>query len=375
MKEIGLYVHIPFCKQKCMYCDFPSYAGKEKYMDKYIEALSKEIEEKGKQYIIKSIFIGGGTPSYLDEKNLDNLLNSICKLKIKDDAEFTVECNPGTLNEKKLKIMKANKVNRLSMGLQSTDNNLLKIIGRIHTYELFEANFSLARRIGFNNINIDIMFGLPNQNVEIYEETLKKIVMLNPEHISAYSLIVEEGTRFHELYQNGTLNLPNEDDEREMYYITKKILERHNYKQYEISNFSKNSKECSHNKIYWECKEYLGVGASASSYINKKRMKNLDNIKKYIQDIESGKSVCIDVHENTMRDEIEEYIFMGLRMIRGIDLEEFRDKFNKDIYTIYPNEIKKHIENKLLVIEDGRMKLSRQGIEYSNYVMSDFILT
>ena len=244
MKEIALYVHIPFCKQKCMYCDFPSYSGKEKYMDVYVDALNKEILEKANKYTIRSIFIGGGTPSYLDEKDLKSLLKTLNKLKFKEDIEFTIECNPGTLTKEKLIIMKDHNVNRLSIGLQSINNSLLKDIGRIHTYEIFKNNFLLARELGFDNINVDLMFGLPNQSLEEWKNTLLEIIKLNPEHISAYSLIIEEGTCFYKLYNSNKLNLPDEETERKMYKITKEILSKHNYNQYEISNYAKENREC-----------------------------------------------------------------------------------------------------------------------------------
>ena len=374
MKEISLYIHIPFCKQKCLYCDFPSYAGKEDLMDQYIEALNKEILEKGKNYIINSIFIGGGTPSYLTNNNLKILLNTLNKLNLKDTLEFTVECNPGTLTEESLKIMKNNKVNRLSIGVQSSKNNLLKNIGRIHSYEEFKNNYILARKLGFNNINVDLMFGLPNQKVEEWRETLEEISNLNPEHISAYSLIIEEGTCFYNLYKQNKLELPSEENEREMYLLTKKILSKKGYHQYEISNFSKEGKECLHNKVYWKCNEYLGLGVSASSFIDENRIKNIDNIEEYIGKIDKNENVIDEIHRNTKKDDYEEFVFMGLRMINGIELSEFKRRFGKDIYDVYKNVIEKNIKKELLINDSGRLYLSSKGIEISNYVMSDFIL-
>lgn len=375
MKKISLYIHIPFCKQKCLYCDFPSYAGKEVLMDDYIEALNKEILKKGKNYIINSIFIGGGTPSYLTNDNLKKLLSTLNKLKLEDNLEFTVECNPGTLTEESLKIMKNNNVNRLSIGVQSTKNTLLKNIGRIHSYEEFKNNYLLARKIGFNNINVDLMFGLPNQKIEDWKESLEKIVKLEPEHISAYSLIIEEGTCFYNLYEENKLELPSEENEREMYLLTKEILNKHDYNQYEISNFAKEGKECFHNKVYWKCNEYLGLGVSASSFIDKKRIRNIDNIKTYIDKIDKNEDVVDEIHINTKNDDIEEFVFMGLRIINGIDLNEFKCRFNQDIYDVYGDIIEKNIKKELLINDLGRLYLSSKGIEVSNYVMSDFILT
>lgn len=375
MKEIALYVHIPFCKQKCMYCDFPSYSGKEKYMDVYVDALNKEILEKANKYTIRSIFIGGGTPSYLDEKDLKSLLKTLNKLKFKEDIEFTIECNPGTLTKEKLIIMKDHNVNRLSIGLQSINNSLLKDIGRIHTYEIFKNNFLLARELGFDNINVDLMFGLPNQSLEEWKNTLLEIIKLNPEHISAYSLIIEEGTCFYKLYNSNKLNLPDEETERKMYKITKEILSKHNYNQYEISNYAKENRECFHNKIYWKCEDYLGVGVSASSFINNVRIKNIDSIEEYIKNINEDKSIEEEAHENSLEDSMEEFVFMGLRMINGINICEFEERFNINIYDVYAEVIKRYIDEELLAIEKGNIYLTPKGIELSNYVMSDFILT
>ncbi|WP_294400732.1 radical SAM family heme chaperone HemW [uncultured Clostridium sp.] len=375
MKEMSLYIHIPFCKQKCLYCDFPSYSGKEKFIDEYIKALNKEILDKCRKYKIISIFIGGGTPSYLDEKNLESLLKTINLLSFSENMEFTVECNPGTLNEEKLFIMKNNNVNRISMGLQSTNDNLLKEIGRIHTFEEFKKNYHSARKAGFKNINMDLMFGLPDQKVEDWIATLEDAVSLNPEHISAYSLIIEEGTCFYKLYNNDKLNLPSEEEERMMYVLTKNFLEGHGYHQYEISNYSKNGRECFHNKIYWKCNEYLGLGVSASSFIEEKRFKNIDSISEYIEKINNGEDVTEEVHVNNLNDDMEEFMFMGLRMIEGISIKEFKKRFGKDVFEIYDDAIKNNVQKGLLVSNSEKLYLSPKGIELSNYVMSDFILT
>lgn len=375
MKEISLYIHIPFCKNKCMYCDFPSFAGKDNLRDRYVAALIKEIKMKAEQYIIKTVFIGGGTPTYLTLEEMDMLLSAIDKLKFADDYEFTVECNPGTLTFEKLKLMKDRKVNRLSIGLQSTNNSLLKTIGRIHDYKTFEENYNLARKAGFDNINVDLMFGLPDQKISDWTETLEDIVKLNPEHISAYSLIIEEGTPFYNMYNNDRLNLPSEDDEREMYHSAKRILEQNGYHQYEISNFAKQGRECRHNEVYWMLDEYLGCGSAASSYVGGNRYKNEENIEKYINDIENGKTSVEEEIHNSLDDNMEEFMFMGLRMTRGVCEKTFEKRFGVKIDTIYKDVIDKHINEKLLVRENGRIYLTAKGIELSNYVMSDFILT
>lgn len=373
-KELSLYIHIPFCKQKCFYCDFPSYASIDYLREDYVKALCKEIEEKAIDYKIKSIFIGGGTPSYLETKEIAKLLKTISKLDLEEGLEFTMECNPGALEEEKLKTMIEGGVNRISMGLQAVQNSLLKDIGRIHTFKEFMENFNLARKVGFKNINVDLMFGLPNQGFDEWKESLETIASLNPEHISAYSLIVEEGTAFYKLWERNKLILPSEDDERRMYSETKEILKAKGYHQYEISNYSKEGYECYHNKVYWKSLNYLGVGSASTSFIDGKRIKNNENVKAYIDGIMDDKSIVLEENENSKEDNIEEFIFMGLRMIEGISKEEFKRRFKLDIYEIYNKEIKKNIENGLLLEVGDSLKLTERGIEFSNLVMSDFIL-
>lgn len=374
MKEVALYIHIPFCKQKCFYCDFPSYARKDDLMSDYIEALLIELKEKIKDYEVRSLFIGGGTPSYLNEENLSKLMKEIKNINFIEDAEKTIECNPGTVSEKKFNIMKGGGINRLSFGLQTTKNNLLKGIGRIHTFEAFKDNYNLARSVGFNNINIDMMFGLPNQSVKDWTDSLEEVAKLNPEHISAYSLIIEEGTPFYKLYNEDKLKLPSEEEEREMYKKCKNILIENGYHQYEISNYAKEGKECLHNEVYWMCNEYIGVGASSSSYIDGKRIKNIDDLREYIKRIGSGKSIVDEEIINTKNDNIEEFMFMGLRMNCGIEEEEFKRRFHTDVDNVYKDVIEGNINKGLLERKRGRIYLTDKGIELSNMVMSDMIL-
>lgn len=374
MKKAALYIHIPFCKQKCLYCDFKSFANIEGLMGDYIDALIKEIADAAKGYKIRSLFIGGGTPSYLDEKSLEKLMKAIKLLDYEDNAEKTIECNPGTVSENKFKIIKNGGINRLSFGLQSTNNELLEKIGRIHTYEEFKENYYLARKLGFDNINVDMMFGLPNQKLEDYEESLREITKLSPDHISAYSLIIEEGTPFYNMYNKDLLILPDEDEEREMYRKGKEILRKSGYHQYEISNYAKDNKECFHNEVYWKCEEYIGTGIAASGFVDERRYRNIANIKEYIERINKNQSVIEEEYKNTEKDDIEEFMFMNLRMIRGIDENEFKRRFHKDVDDIYKEVIDKHIKNKLLKRENGRIFLTDKGIEVSNYVMSDMIL-
>ena len=374
MKKISLYIHIPFCKQRCFYCDFPTFAGKERFREEYIDALIKEIKEKCSDYLIKTIFIGGGTPSYLEENELEKLLMAVSKLNLLDKLEYSMECNPGTVNENKLKIMKKYGINRISFGLQSCNDNLLKKIGRIHTFKEFLENYNLARKVGFDNINVDLMYGLPNLNIQDWKNTLESICELKPEHISAYSLIIEEGTAFYKLYEKDKLELPSEDEERVMDKITKDILKDNGYHQYEISNFSLDGKECEHNKVYWSLEEYIGVGSASSSYMDGYRFANTSNINDYIEKISNNVSVVIDKYENSIEDEMEEFVFMGLRMVSGIDLLKFEKKFGVDINSIYKEIIEKNIKDGLLVVQKNKMFLTAKGMELSNSVMSDFIL-
>lgn len=374
MKEISLYIHIPFCKQRCFYCDFPTFAGKERFREEYIDALIKEIKEECSDCLIKTIFIGGGTPSYLEENELEKLLITVSKLKLSSKLEYSMECNPGTVDENKLKIMKKYGVNRISFGLQSCNDNLLKKIGRIHTLEEFLENYNLARKVGFDNINIDLMYGLPNLTIQDWKNTLEKICELKPEHISAYSLIIEEGTAFYKLYEKDKLELPSEDEERIMDKMTKDILKDNGYHQYEISNFALDGKECEHNKVYWSLDEYIGVGSASSSYIDGYRFTNTSDINDYIEKISNNISVVIERYENSIKDEMEEFVFMGLRMVSGIDLLKFEKKFGVDINSIYKEIIEKNIKDGLLVVEQNKMFLTTKGMELSNSVMSDFIL-
>ncbi|NLK93968.1 MAG: oxygen-independent coproporphyrinogen III oxidase [Clostridiales bacterium] len=374
MKEISLYIHIPFCKNKCFYCDFTSFSSMEKYMPAYIEALEKEIKLRCSSYKVRSLFIGGGTPSYLNVDELKKLMEIVNNLRYVENAEKTMECNPGTLNEEKISIIKKGGINRLSFGLQSTQDRLLKKIGRIHNYNDFIHNYFLARSYGFNNINVDIMFGLPTQTIKEWEESLNKIIEIKPEHISAYSLIVEENTPFYTLYNENKLQLPSENEEREMYHLGVKILENNGYNQYEISNFAQKNKECFHNKIYWQCEEYIGVGLAASSYINNTRIKNVSKIEEYIKKINENTCISIIENVNTKEDNIEEFMFMGLRMIKGVKETDFMKRFGVSIDSIYKDVINKNIAIGLLERNNGRIYLTKKGIELSNTVMSDMIL-
>lgn len=338
-QEIGIYVHIPFCKQKCLYCDFMSFEGIIEKEEQYTEALKKEILENAKKIendIVTTIYVGGGTPSYIDSKYIVDVLETIKKnYNIKKNAEITIEVNPGTVTKEKLKDYKNVGINRLSIGLQSTNNKILKEIGRIHTYEDFLETYQMARRVGFKNINVDLMLALPNQDCKILVDSLQEIIKLSPEHISIYSLILEEGTRLQKLVEQGSITLPKDEIERQMYWDTKKVLEKNGYIHYEISNFAKSSYESRHNLNCWKQKPYLGFGVATHSYYNKTRYSNVANIKQYI-DAEKGFMHAHNtkiIHEKqTKQDEQKEYMMLGLRRIEGVSISDFKNKFVRKSY-------------------------------------------
>ena len=338
MKEIGIYIHIPFCVKKCYYCDFVSYCNKTELVEEYIKKLKEEIKiELSKQeYNIKTIYIGGGTPSSIDSKYIVEFLNAIKEKHRIDDIEVTIEVNPGTVTKNKLLEYKIAGINRLSIGLQETNNELLKQLGRIHTYEEFLETYNLARSVGFNNINVDLMIGLPNQSILNIKESIYKIIDLNPEHISIYSLILEEGTKLYEKYQNNSLELPDEELERNMYWYVKNTLENNEYMHYEISNFSKKGYESKHNISCWRGEEYIGFGAAAHSYIDNKRYSNTESIEEYIR---GAKKI---VHEKqTIEDTQKEYMLLGLRKINGVSVQDFKNKFGDNPIFLFRNELNK----------------------------------
>ena len=301
-KNVGLYIHIPFCKKKCEYCDFKSYEGKEKLIDTYIKWLKHELKEVGEgnrlDYennmddlaVIKSIYIGGGTPSFIDSKYIKEILSVTNKYyTVDENAEITIEINPGTVNKQKLEDYKIAGVNRISIGLQSTHNSLLKDIGRIHTFEQFLETYKLIKEVGFTNINVDLMLGLPKQSIKELDDSVKEIIKLNPEHVSVYSLIVEEGTVFFDKMQKNMLELPSDEVERKMYWLVKEKLENAGYVHYEISNFAKKGFESKHNLSCWNQEEYIGIGVAAHSYTNNVRYSNVDKIENYIENFENNK--------------------------------------------------------------------------------------
>ena len=373
MKDLSIYIHIPFCKEKCFYCDFLSFKGKEEYFEKYKIALLKEIENfailNKDKYIIKTIFIGGGTPSILPIGYIGEIMEKIVTLFNMDkNLECTIESNPGTLSYEKIKHFKDNNINRISLGLQAYQNHLLKKIGRIHTIEEFLKNYENVRKVGFENVNIDLMFSLPTQTEKDFEQTLKNISALEPEHISTYSLILEEGTKFYSMYEKGEFELFNDEIDRKLYYMAINILQKKGYNLYEISNFCKPNRECKHNIVYWTRKEYIGFGLGASSLIDEKRIINTTNFNDYINFKNEQE---IEVLEK--RHMYSEYIFLGLRMTNGIKKSNFYKEFNVSIDEIYKPQLDKFIKNGLIIQENDNIRLSKKGIDLSNIVFSEFI--
>lgn len=368
-KELEIYIHIPFCVQKCAYCDFLSAPADEAVRERYIDALKEEIRQQksfGSEYKVISIFIGGGTPSILEGAQIAEILKEIRNyFAVEADAEITIECNPGTLSEDKLSCYKKSGINRLSLGLQSADNQELKLLGRIHTYEKFLESFSLARKVGFGNLNVDLMSALPGQTKESWQETLHQVIALNPEHISAYSLIIEEGTPFYERYKPGGQEeylLPDEDLERQMYYDTRDILRAAGYERYEISNYAKPGFECRHNLGYWERREYLGLGLGASSLIKGVRYQNHRKLSAYLK----GDYIHEEVQKLTRREEQEETMFLGLRKAEGILLTE-------ELLEVYKETLQRLQQKGLLLWEGGRVRLTDLGIDVSNYALAEFL--
>ncbi|RDY23980.1 oxygen-independent coproporphyrinogen III oxidase [Romboutsia maritimum] len=374
---IGLYIHVPFCVKKCNYCDFNSYKIDEKSKKLYLNNLKKEMEiYKGEleDKQIDSIFLGGGTPSILNSQEIKEIFYNIRKnFKIRIDAEITMECNPGTLNLEKLKIMKEIGINRISIGLQATQNYHLKAIGRIHTYEEFVKNYQQAIDVGFKNINIDLMYCLPNQNIDEWKETLEKVTKLNPSHISAYSLILEEGTELYNMYERKEFEIIDEDTDINLYNYTIDYLKSKGYNQYEISNYAKEGYECKHNILYWKCKNYLGLGPGASGYVNNIRYNNVESIQEYNELLSGDKKPILSKELLSVQDKIEEKIFMGLRMNEGIKFDDFKNEFNIDFRKKYNKQLAILRERQLILEDKSGIKLTQKGREISNSIFIEFI--
>lgn len=381
MNEIGIYLHIPFCVQKCNYCDFLS---GNKYLDQieeYIDGLLQEMEQHQellKKYIVRSIFIGGGTPSILSPDQIERIMTGLQHVingQIMEDVEITIESNPGTLTKEKLSKYVALGINRISMGLQSTFDEELKNLGRIHTYEQFLDGYWMARDAGFANINVDLMSGLPNQTLEKWEVTLHRMLDLNPEHISAYSLIIEEGTKFYEKYGNekGQQKLPDEELDRLLYQKTKEILAKAGYKRYEISNYAKPGYESRHNTSYWIGIDYLGIGLGASSLIQKKRYRNEENMECYLKMLKQKQRVAYLEETLDQKSQIEEFMILGLRMMAGVSKTEFQKRFGQTMDEKYGAVLEKLNALSLIQEQGEYIRLTEQGIDVSNEIFIMFM--
>ncbi len=375
MKETSeLYIHIPFCARKCLYCDFTSFPADDDIKEKYIDSLLSELimigEEKCKEPL-SSVFIGGGTPSVLKSEKISSVMECVHEnFALCDDAEITIECNPGTVTSEKLKDYKDSGINRISFGLQSSHDEELKKLGRIHTYADFLKSYDDAVNAGFENINVDLMSDIPGQTLSSWEQTLKNVCSLDPSHISAYSLIVEDETPFGEMMKNGELDMPDEDTDREMYHMTPEILGEYGYERYEISNYSKKGSECRHNTGYWTGVMYYGAGLDASSYYDHSRFVNTDDILEYIKDPLNGHFL---IEKLSKEDLMSEFMILGLRLTKGISAAEFKDRFSADLDDVYGKRIDANIRDGLLERAAGRVFLTEKGLDLANVVMQGFI--
>lgn len=370
---LELYIHIPFCIKKCDYCDFLSGPVSRAGQEAYVYALLREIKEAAsrEKRPVSTLFIGGGTPSVLSVDLMELLLRELSEqFRFLPEAECTIEANPGTLTEEKLVLYRKYGLNRISIGLQSPVDKELKMLGRIHDYREFLESYELARNVGFDNINVDLMFAIPGQSYEGWVRNLRTVAALAPEHISAYSLIIEEGTPFF----SRKLDLPDEDTEYRMYEDVAEILGEYGYHQYEISNYARYGFECRHNKGYWERKDYLGLGLGAASLIGKKRFTNTNIMEEYLNHSRDLTRVRKDMEILEKKDEMGEFMFLGLRMTEGVSEEEFQEYFHVSVEKIYGRVIEKYIRQGLLEKRNGRIFLTRRGIHVSNAVMADFLL-
>lgn len=424
MKKLGMYIHIPFCIKKCLYCDFLSFDDKgEDIHRQYIEALKKEIEFYGdfygEKFTVDSIFFGGGTPSLIDATLIKQALLLIKKrYNVDKNAEITIECNPKTIDREKLEIYKEAGINRLSIGFQTLNDRGLKRLGRVHKTEDAKQTYALARQAGFNNINIDLMFAIPDHTYEIWQDTLEQAVSLNPEHISFYSLQLEEGTRYFEMFEKGEIEMVPDKIDREMYHGAAKFLKESGYRHYEISNCAKTGYECKHNLKYWSLDNYLGIGLGAHSYMEGERFSNTRDLEIYINELKTidfslivsnfgstafntnldfdkidnldGKSLHDDninnslperkwvewQHTNSKRDDMVEFVITGMRRLEGINLSEFENRFGVKLFEVYPEQeklVKEYIEKGLMILENDTMRFTIKGVDVSNSILAEFV--
>ena len=390
--ELGIYIHIPFCVKKCDYCDFISYSNCFDMQEKYVEKLLEEIEENKdllKNNFISTIYIGGGTPSAIKPELIKEILDKIylaAEIEEKNEVEITIEVNPGTTTKNNLQMYRNCGINRLSIGLQSTDDAILKEIGRIHNYEQFLDTYKWAGEAGFENINVDLMLGLPGQDIEILKNSLENVVNLKPtpKHISVYSLIVEEETKIEQRIDSGELSLPDDEEERRQYHYMKNFLELNGYKHYEISNFAKPGFESKHNMNCWEQKQYVGFGIAAHSYVDGVRYSNTTDLKEYlnVNDNESGDNLKEEEKFNTIKtieetqnklDMEKEFMMLGLRKLDGVSISKFEQKFGENPIYLFRNELQKLVEEDLLEVDLDDIKLTSKGLDLANLVWEEFV--
>lgn len=373
MRELGLYIHIPFCVQKCRYCDFLSAPADDGAKRQYTDALIREITAvpEGQDSIVTTVFFGGGTPSVLPGEWTAEIMETLKKkFTFAPDAEISTEANPGTVDREKLRLWRESGINRVSFGCQSSSNEELRMLGRIHTWKDFLESFDLARESGFDNINVDLMSGLPGQSLAMWETTLRRTVRLKPEHISAYSLIVEEGTPFASMQ----LDLPDEDTERRMYARTGELLGEHGYRRYEISNYALPGRECRHNIGYWIRTDYLGLGLGASSLTGSTRFSNAPDMETYLKDSGTPERLRREVQVLSKKDEMEETMFLGLRLMRGVDKHRFQENFHTTVRQVYAPVLDRFQKLGLLEETEDAVFLTEEGISVSNAVMAEFLL-
>ena len=439
MKSISIYIHIPFCVKKCQYCDFLSAPADSRAQEVYLRALKQEIREQAaryREYEVQTVFIGGGTPTAVPCENLCEVLKTVFTCyRVNPHAEISMEANPGTVTKEALLSYRKAGINRISIGLQSADDVELKLLGRIHTYRDFQQTYRWAQEAGFTNINLDIMSALPGQSVENYKKTLETVLSLKPQHISAYSLIVEEGTPFYEKYGQESEklqatgekqpDLPSEEEEREMYALTEKLLAAAGYHRYEISNYALPGRECRHNLVYWKRGNYVGFGLGAASMVENVRFENIREMQEYLAEYagmpdaepvfaevaqgdkqalsneqefslredthseneqelslredthsenEQELSIRENVHPLSPQEQMEETMFLGLRLTEGVSKAEFHRQFGVSMEQIYGEVIRKNTAKGLLIDEAGYVCLTREGMDLSNYVMAQFLL-
>lgn len=377
MNKTGLYIHVPFCGSKCNYCDFNSYVGKLDLAEQYFNCMKKEIDLYREEMALNkvgTIFIGGGTPSCVEHRFIGEIL-STCRERynVSEPCEITIESNPGTITHEKLKAYRKYGINRISIGLQAYQENLLKYLGRQHTSEDFTSSVEMAKEAGFDNINADVIFGIPGQTLEDWKKTLDILAELDVTHISAYDLKVEEGTRFGDMLASGKLTEMEDELDREMYHYAIEFLKSKGFNHYELSNFAKEGYECRHNLIYWNCLEYLGLGAGAHSFLQDIRFENQTTVEGYIDYLSKGQKPVEERYVRDFCEKMSEYMFLGLRLINGVSKDKFEDRFNQDIFVTYASKIDLLIKKQLVEADEKRIRLTNLGLDLANQVFVEFV--